>query len=203
MSTDQTATRDTATQFNAVQTAGVTQDQVNRATASLAADPAALDAAVQTSHAGAAPENETSQILASLHTRVSAVENLVSGVMPDLKEALARLDENLPALQLAGTVIGEAVPAAVPLVSRMTAAENTLQSILTALHSHFGAGKITSLPATPHAPVDAKEPPPEPTEQEKVAAKFAAMGMPADMATQMAAIVLQHGGAQALLPAPS
>lgn len=182
-------------------------DQVNQATASLAGDPAQLDAAVQRSLSNAAPENETSQILAAIHARVTAVENLVSGVMPDLKEALARLDENMPAIESAGAAIGSAigaaVPAAVPLVSRMAAAEHTLQSILTALHAHFGAGKIAALPSELHPPSDAAAPPSEPSEQVKVAAKFEAMGMPADMASQMAAIILQHGGAQALLPAPA
>ena len=191
------------TEQNAAQETGVTREQVTNAAAALAADPAALDAAVQRSMTNAAPENETSQIIAAIHARLSAVENLVSGVMPDLKEALARLDENMPAIESASAAIGAAVPEAVPLVSRMAAAEHTLQSILTALHTHFGAGKIASLPDAPHAPIDAGAPAPEPTEHEKVAAKFAAMGMGSDMAAQMASIVLQHGGTQALPPAPA
>lgn len=194
--TDRNATQDHVTQEQ------VTQEQVTNAAASLASDPAALDAAVQRSLASAAPETETTQIIAAIHARLSAVENLVSGVMPDLKEALARLDENLPAIENASAAIGAAVPETVPLVSRMTAAEHTLQSILTALHAHFGAGKITALPDTPHAPIDATAPPPAASQQDIVAAKFAAMGMPADMAAQMAGIVVEHGGARAL-PAPA
>ena len=133
----------------------VTHAQVNSAVASLASDPAALDAAVQRSISNAAPKTKRARSSRPFMPGCRQSKIWFQASCRTCKEALARLDENLPAIESMGLAIGSAVPAAAPLVSRMAAAETTLQSILTALHTHFGVGKIAALPDVPRAPAKA------------------------------------------------
>jgi hypothetical protein len=49
-------------------------------------------------------------------------------------------------------IVGAAVPAAAPALSRLPVIESTLAAVLSALGVHFGAGKIPGLPTAIPAP---------------------------------------------------
>ena|SRR6185437_12592225 len=94
--------------------------------------------AVQASHAAAAPAGSVEQFLASLHARVSQIENVLGLVLPVVNE-------------VAG-VASAFVPGAAPVLSRLGEIEDAVGGIIASLGSHF-SGKLAMPPApgTPQA----------------------------------------------------
>jgi hypothetical protein len=121
----------------------LTTDQVNAAAASAARDPAALDKAVASSHAAAAPASETDKRLSDLEAAVADVQQVLGTLSPIVN-------------QLAPMVAG-AIPVAGPILARLPLIESTVQAILTAISSHFGPNKIVGMPTEIQKPAAASE----------------------------------------------
>jgi len=121
-------------------------DTVESAAAPIAAiDPAALTAAVAASMAKAAPPGETAQILASLHDRLTKVEDILT-IGGERFDAIEQGIQGLAHLATSAVEIAEAgtsSPSAAALAALRAAPDvaATINGIIDALHEAF-AGRV-------------------------------------------------------------
>lgn len=108
-----------------------------------AATSEALDQAVASSHAAAAPSDEIGQFMAQVHSRLSSIESVI-----------ARFS---PMMHFAESIASATVPGAKPIVARINDLEGFASDLFNAIDSHFG-GKIALPP--PPVPPGAGEPAP-------------------------------------------
>jgi hypothetical protein len=123
-----------------------TVDSVRAANLRAAGGEAALVAATDDAMGKPAPVGELQQLLAALTSRVERAESWIDANDGPIRDVIA-----------AGVTAADAIdPAAAPVLARVPALEKTLQAALTALQSHFGAGRVPGLPLVVPQPTLAK-----------------------------------------------